>query len=139
MKLRIVLVLCAALALTVGVGTASAGNGEKNKCKNGGWQTVYRTDGTSFKNQDKCIEYLRMGGTLRPAKSASQLACEGDGGTFSTDPASNTGLVGSGFIWSCNGLASIPPLTFWIDHCLPDGGTLGTFGPSGKDVSCWQN
>jgi hypothetical protein len=33
----------------------------KNQCKNGGWQTVFRADGTSFKNQGDCIQYVNTG------------------------------------------------------------------------------
>jgi hypothetical protein len=29
----------------------------KDDCKNGGWQTVKRTDGSSFKNQGDCVSY----------------------------------------------------------------------------------
>ena len=64
--MRILLVCCAALALTAGLSTATAGNGDKNKCKNGGWQTVTRSDGSNFKNEDKCVEYIRAGGVLQP-------------------------------------------------------------------------
>ena len=30
-------------------------------CKNGGWKTVRRADGTSFKNQGDCIQYVNTG------------------------------------------------------------------------------
>jgi hypothetical protein len=33
----------------------------KDQCKNGGWQTVKRADGTSFKNQGDCIQYVNNG------------------------------------------------------------------------------
>jgi hypothetical protein len=32
-----------------------------NQCKNGGWKTVFRGDGTSFKNQGDCIQYVNTG------------------------------------------------------------------------------
>lgn len=31
------------------------------QCKNGGWQTVRRSDGSSFKNQGDCIKYVNTG------------------------------------------------------------------------------
>lgn len=32
-----------------------------NQCKNGGWVTAARTNGTSFKNQGDCIQYVNTG------------------------------------------------------------------------------
>lgn len=32
-----------------------------NQCKNGGWMTVFRANGTSFKNQGDCIQYVNNG------------------------------------------------------------------------------
>jgi hypothetical protein len=33
----------------------------KDDCKNGGWQTLGRADGSSFKNQGDCIQYVNTG------------------------------------------------------------------------------
>jgi hypothetical protein len=33
----------------------------ENQCKNGGWKTVFRADGTSFKNQGDCLQYVITG------------------------------------------------------------------------------
>ncbi|MGE3466348.1 MAG: LamG-like jellyroll fold domain-containing protein [Pyrinomonadaceae bacterium] len=33
----------------------------KNDCKNGGWQHLTRADGTTFKNQGDCIQYVNTG------------------------------------------------------------------------------
>ncbi len=33
----------------------------KNACKNGGWQTLMRADGSPFKNQGDCIQYVNTG------------------------------------------------------------------------------
>jgi hypothetical protein len=33
----------------------------KNDCKNGGWQNVFRADGSPFKNQGDCIQYVNTG------------------------------------------------------------------------------
>ncbi len=32
-----------------------------NQCKNGGWQTLQRQNGTTFKNQGDCIQYVNTG------------------------------------------------------------------------------
>jgi hypothetical protein len=69
MKLRILLACCAALALSVGVATATAGGGNSEnakKCQKGGWQSLVRSDGSSFKNQDECVSYGAKGGVLQP-------------------------------------------------------------------------
>jgi hypothetical protein len=33
----------------------------KDQCKNNGWQTLHRADGTGFKNQGDCIQYVNTG------------------------------------------------------------------------------
>ena len=33
----------------------------KNDCKNGGWKSVFRANGTPFKNQGDCIQYVNTG------------------------------------------------------------------------------
>ncbi len=33
----------------------------KDQCKGGGWQALFRTDGTQFKNQCDCIPYVNTG------------------------------------------------------------------------------
>lgn len=33
----------------------------KDSCKKGGWQSVVRADGSSFKNQGDCIQYVNTG------------------------------------------------------------------------------
>lgn len=33
----------------------------KDQCKNNGWKTIFRADGTSFKNQGDCIQYVNTG------------------------------------------------------------------------------
>ncbi|HEX8281855.1 MAG TPA: thrombospondin type 3 repeat-containing protein [Pyrinomonadaceae bacterium] len=47
-------------------GTTVNGSGcpvpaSKNACKNGGWQTLYGSGGTTFKNQGDCIQYFNTG------------------------------------------------------------------------------
>ena len=33
----------------------------KDQCKKGGWKSLFREDGTAFKNQGKCIQYVNTG------------------------------------------------------------------------------
>jgi hypothetical protein len=33
----------------------------KDQCKNGGWQTLFRENGTPFKNQGDCVSYVSNG------------------------------------------------------------------------------
>jgi hypothetical protein len=34
---------------------------DRDQCKNGGWQTLFRANGTPFKNQGDCIQYVNTG------------------------------------------------------------------------------
>ena len=34
---------------------------DKDQCKNGGWASLFRADGTGFKNQGDCIQYVNTG------------------------------------------------------------------------------
>jgi hypothetical protein len=43
--------------LTVGLPVATT----KDQCKNGGWQTHVRRNGTPFRNQGDCIQYVNTG------------------------------------------------------------------------------
>ena len=66
--MRKVVVGLVAGALTAGVTAGSAGaapNPSKDRCKDGGWQTLHRSsDGSGFKNQGQCVSYLNGGGTF---------------------------------------------------------------------------
>jgi hypothetical protein len=33
----------------------------KDECKDGGWEIVVRADGSAFKNQGDCIQYVNTG------------------------------------------------------------------------------
>jgi len=106
--MRVVLMLCAVVGLTVGIATANAGNrgnsANAKACQEGGWQTLLRSDGSSFVNQGECVSYGSHGGVLT-SRTKSQLDCEAFGGTFSTDPT--TDQIGLGdrlgaVVWTCN-------------------------------------
>jgi hypothetical protein len=34
----------------------------KDDCKNGGWQSLARQDGSAFNNQGACVSYVEAGG-----------------------------------------------------------------------------
>ena len=47
------------LTATIGVqGKVSSQTVSKNDCKNGGWQNLSTSAGTSFKNQGDCVSYF---------------------------------------------------------------------------------
>jgi hypothetical protein len=56
--------------------TANSGNSANAKaCQNNGWQTLYRSDGTAFKNQGDCVSYAARGNTaFQSVCSASNQA-----------------------------------------------------------------
>jgi hypothetical protein len=128
-RMRIVLLLCAVFALMVGVATATAGGGNSanaKKCQNGGWQTLVRSDGTSFTSEGACVSYAARGGTLTTptTKTKSQLDCEALGGTFATGTLP--------VLWTCNGWTANDPAAFdsggnlLVIDCF-DGNPLGVF------------
>ncbi len=45
----------------VHLGEQQAARGTKNDCKNGGWKDLERTNGSSFKNQGDCIQFMNTG------------------------------------------------------------------------------
>ena len=104
---RVGLVLLATASVCLGqaaVASASGGNSANAKlCQKGGWQTLVRSDGSTFTNEEACVSYAAGGGTL-DKESQAQINCQSFGGTYSTDPATNkTGQTSGTFAWSCNG------------------------------------
>ena len=125
-RMRIVLLLCAVFSLTVGVASATAGGGNSanaKKCQKGGWQTLIRSDGTSFASEGDCVSYAARGGTPT-TRTKSQLDCESLGGTFATGTLP--------VLWTCNGWTTIDQAAFdtggftLVIDCF-DGNPLGTF------------
>jgi hypothetical protein len=109
------------LGLASPAGAAKGGNGDAaHACQKGGWMNVYRSDGTSFANQDACVSYGAHGGRLT-TKTASQLLCESYGGTF----AHGTTPV----VWTCNGWSFTDNLDYFAKYnaltndCIADGGS----------------
>ena len=45
----------------LGQGEDTHGGKDKEKCKKGGWADLTRSDGTHFKNQGDCIQYINTG------------------------------------------------------------------------------
>lgn len=78
-----------ALALLVGAVAATpagaTGNSANAKlCQKGGWKNLVRSDGSSFKNQGKCVSYAAKGGVLTTPPATFQSTCQGLGGTYGT-------------------------------------------------------
>ena len=46
---------------TDGKGDACTNPANKDDCKKNGWKTLFRSDGTPFKNQGDCIQYVNTG------------------------------------------------------------------------------
>lgn len=89
--------LALALVAPAGVAANDGGNGKHNGhtrkaamkiCKQGGWRTVEKEDGTRFKNQGRCVSYVVRGGnvtaivpavTITFALAADTLSCDATG------------------------------------------------------------
>jgi hypothetical protein len=66
-KITTLLMLSAALMLGAGVGGAAADGGNSagaKSCQHDGWQSLLRTDHTTFANQGACVSYAGQGGEL---------------------------------------------------------------------------
>jgi len=116
MRQRFVLAAVLVLAALVAIPTAFAakpGNSPNAKlCQKGGWETVFRSDGTSFADEQECVAYGAKGGVYS-TRSKSQLDCEGLGGTFGQTDL--TGVAFGTVIWSCNDWPTPPPVDGVID------------------------
>jgi hypothetical protein len=83
------------LALSL-VPAAAGAPSPKDACKEGGYLTLARSDGTSFKNQGHCVSYAVHGGTLFRGVDASSVytALRGFGGPVGP-PDANGDRIGS--------------------------------------------
>lgn len=85
----------AAVTLVAGLGLAApasaapgGGNGGNSGnaklCQKGGWESLYREDGSTFANQDECVSYGAQGGVIldEPPGSPYQQWCKSAGGTY---------------------------------------------------------
>src|SRR5262249_44734804 len=121
-------------------------------CRKGGWQHLYRSDGSTFKNQDECVTYAKRGGTLLtsppapppPSKPKAQLDCESFGGTFTSGPSPNYEGYGQA-IWSCAGWSGGTNSGSALSNdCFADTpGVAAAFGPvrdlDPQNSSCVQS
>src|SRR4029453_1678512 len=82
---------------------------------------LVRADGTAFASQDDCVSYAAENGTLT---TRAQFDCESVGGTFSTDPTTDTFEFGTNpnFVWSCNNASANLSLSPVQADCLVDFG-----------------
>jgi hypothetical protein len=142
MRMRVGLVIWAVCALTFWVTAASADKGGNSAnarlCQKGGWIDLVGSDGTTFANQDACVAFGAHGGTLKP-KTKSQIDCEGFGGTYSTDPATDHAGQSRPFLWSCDGTDPSGDLFDTLGpDCFADGGTdLARQRPTLGDYTCY--
>jgi hypothetical protein len=130
----------------IGVATATADTGGGNSanvklCQNGGWQTLFRADGTGFASYQNCASYGATGGTIltSPPASQSQTDCERYGGQFSTtnDPFGGPGI----FLWSCSGYDQATAGNTIAQDCFDDGGIPNSFFDSNgvlRGTSCYE-
>jgi hypothetical protein len=122
-RIWIASMLTLVVAAVAAAPAGAAGNSDNAKlCQKGGWQNLFRSDGSTFKNQGDCISYGAHGNTFKP--NAWEAACLRAGGTFSV---SDTNIFGDtftppAFVYNC---VSEPPTT-------PPGGDP----ESGLDAIC---
>jgi hypothetical protein len=83
MKRLLVALAMIALLAVVAAAPAVAKDAGKSDCKDGGWTTWVRADGSAFIDQGSCVSYVAEGGVLMPPTPATvQSTCEGLGGGY---------------------------------------------------------
>lgn len=82
---KAVLIACAIVAFAAFAGSAVAGGGNSTnaqRCYKGGWQTLYRSDGSTFASQDACVSYAAHDGTLVTSAPIVGMAVTPDAGGY---------------------------------------------------------
>jgi hypothetical protein len=126
--------LVAAVAATP-AGAAGGSSANANLCKDDGWKTLYRGDGSTFANQGDCVSYAVKGNTiLTEPPNAWKAACEQAGGTFSigNSHVGNTLnlLTPPAYAYVCDPVSE----TFWHSVLTPI-----CFGFPDVEVSEWTH
>jgi hypothetical protein len=107
-----VLALTATMGLAL-VGIASpAGAADPNAaakalCKNDGWKTLVRADGTRFLSQGECVSYAANGGTPMPPVPALHLTYDGTAvAAYATFTGGSLGAGCNTFALTCDDTTS---------------------------------
>jgi hypothetical protein len=81
MKRLLVALAMVALLAAVAAAPTVAKDAGKSDCKNGGWTTWVRADGSAFVDQGSCVSYVAEGGALVPP-TTFRTTCDGLGGGY---------------------------------------------------------
>jgi hypothetical protein len=148
--------LATALVCLSQAAAASAGGGNSanaHLCQHGGWQTLLRSDGSSFTNEGDCVSYAAQGGTLQGAYPQAGKLCASFGGTFGVGGPDlvQAGAPGAGVIWVCNGAEGGGPSIVEVEisvltaQCNADTNGRGDLASSGSvregapiDYTCYD-
>jgi YDG domain len=68
--------LSAMLVVSAGIAFAGGNSTNAKLCQKGGWQTLVREDGTTFRSEAACISYGAKGGTLYRPVTATVTAAD---------------------------------------------------------------
>jgi opacity protein-like surface antigen len=133
MKRLLVALAMIALLAAVAAAPAVAKDTGKSDCKNGGWTTWVRADGSAFVDQGSCVSYVAEGGTLR-APTTFQSTCEGLGGGYHAWISAEGVSAGPACTWSVITQADLDAKYFALQgYCLDPYVALEYLGP----VSHW--
>ena len=129
MKKSIVVVISlTALVLAAAVSAGNGGNAAAAKlCQKGGWQDLYRGDGTSFASSADCVSHAAMGKTVHGGKLTATteevVGCSWIVDCYWSGQATGVGLLpGSTVYFSFNGE---PPYAGYFFPVADDGTFLG--------------
>jgi hypothetical protein len=123
---RTVLLACASLLVPVATAHAGNGNGGNSEgaraCQHGGWEDLYREDGSAFADQGECVSYAARGGELTLSYPAARTACASRGGTFGVGGPNLLAPVDGWVVeWVCNDMTPNIPLDGLSAACFAEG------------------
>jgi hypothetical protein len=144
--------LSAVVAGSVAAKPAGSGPGNSPNaklCQKGGWQSLVRSNGTSFASEEECTAYAAQGGTLRPKPTypQAQALCESYGGTFGVGGPDlvQAGAPGALVVWVCNGVPLVDVATTaarqaaLTTQCRADNNGVGVVAiRNGDNFTCYD-
>ena len=104
-RLLAALAVIALLAVVTAAPMVAKDDG-KSACKNGGWTTWVRADGSAFVDQGSCVSYVAEGGVLMPP-TTFRSTCEGLGGGYHEWISAEGVSAGPACTWSVITQASL--------------------------------
>jgi hypothetical protein len=131
MKKRIIMTIVAAfalLAITESAASAGGGNSEAAKlCQKGGWQNLFRSDGSAFADEGACVSYAAQGGTLSTAPPTVDASLAFTQPSTHPFPSPYNTATGDVTVHNGGGLTETVTVTGQASFASGSGGGAGAF------------